>query len=65
MAASLQAEDKGQRFTIVDSASLPMEPVFPDRQKLLSGGAAAALLRANHQPGDRIAIAGGSDALVG
>ncbi|NWK95860.1 lipopolysaccharide biosynthesis protein [Sphingobium lactosutens] len=43
VAANLQAEDKGERFTIVDAASLPTDPVFPDRQKLLIGGAAAGL----------------------
>lgn len=43
VAANLQAEDKGERFTVVDPASLPAAPVFPDRKKLLMGGAGAGL----------------------
>jgi polysaccharide biosynthesis transport protein len=43
IAANLQAEDKGERFTVVDGASRPVEPVFPDRKKLLMTGAGAGL----------------------
>ncbi|WP_022681617.1 GumC family protein [Sphingobium bisphenolivorans] len=43
VAANLQAEDKGERFTVVDEASLPLDPVFPHRKKLLLMGAGAGL----------------------
>ncbi|MCB4858136.1 lipopolysaccharide biosynthesis protein [Sphingobium sp. PNB] len=43
IAANLQAEDKGERFTVVDAASRPADPVFPDRKKLLMTGAGAGL----------------------
>lgn len=43
VAANLQSEDKGERFTVVDAASRPFAPVFPDRKKLLMTGAGGGL----------------------
>jgi uncharacterized protein involved in exopolysaccharide biosynthesis len=43
IAANLQAEDKGERFTVVDAASLPIDPIFPDKKMLLMAGAGGGL----------------------
>lgn len=38
VAANLQAEDKGERFSLVDPPNMPFEPVEPDKKKLLMAG---------------------------
>ena len=38
VAANLQAEDKGERFSVVDPPNMPFEPVEPDKKKLLMAG---------------------------
>lgn len=43
VAANLQAEDKGERFSVVDPPNVPFEPVEPDRKKLLIAGATCGL----------------------
>lgn len=43
VAANLQIEDKGERFSVVDPPTLPLEPVSPGRLQLLAIGAAAGL----------------------
>lgn len=43
VAANLQAEDKGERFSVVNGASWPTTPVQPNVRKLLSMGVAAGL----------------------
>lgn len=43
VSANLQAEDKGERFSIVDPPSVPFEPVKPDRKKLLIAGVTLGL----------------------
>jgi uncharacterized protein involved in exopolysaccharide biosynthesis len=43
IAANLQAEDKGERFTVVDAASLPIDPIFPNKKTLLIVGAGGGL----------------------
>ena len=40
VAANLQSEDKGERFTIVDQPSLPTEPLGPRRSNLMALGLA-------------------------
>lgn len=38
VAASLQAEDKGERFSVVNAASAPLDPIRPKRMQLLISG---------------------------
>ncbi|WOK36588.1 GumC family protein [Sphingomonas sp. C3-2] len=38
VAANLQAEDKGERFSLVDPPSLPLEPIQPKKQMMLLMG---------------------------
>lgn len=38
IAANLQAEDKGERFSVVNSASVPIDPIRPKRMQLVMGG---------------------------
>lgn len=38
VAANLQSEDKGERFSVVDPATMPIEPVSPNRLMLLALG---------------------------
>jgi len=43
VAANLQAEGKGERFSVVEPPTLPLEPVSPKRTRLVMMGAAAGL----------------------
>lgn len=43
VAANLQTEDKGERFTMVDAPSLPGAPMGPGRVQMLATGAAGGL----------------------
>jgi len=38
IAANLQAEDRGERFSVVNAASLPSDPIRPKRMQLVMGG---------------------------
>lgn len=44
VAANLQVEGKGERFSIVDPPSLPIEPVRPNRPKIVATGTIGALM---------------------
>ncbi|UVO51471.1 lipopolysaccharide biosynthesis protein [Sphingomonas sp. SUN019] len=43
VAANLQTEDKGERFSVVDAPSLPLEPTGSGRAKILGMGIAGGL----------------------
>lgn len=43
VAANLQTEDKGERFTIVDAPSLPTAPLGPSRMAMVAGGTIGGL----------------------
>lgn len=43
VAVNLQAEGKGERFTVVDRPSYPVEPISPHRLQLIMLGAAAGI----------------------
>lgn len=43
VAANLQAEDKGERFSVVDPPIIPFEPVKPNRRKLMVAGVTIGL----------------------
>ncbi|MFD1952557.1 GumC family protein [Sphingomonas arantia] len=43
VAANLQSEDKGERFSVVDAPSLPNDPLGPDRLTRIAAGIIAGL----------------------
>lgn len=43
VASNLQSEDKGERFSVVDPATMPIEPISPNRVLLLAAGVIGGL----------------------